>query len=592
MPGLGGALNIASWTMYYSQLALEIASHNVSNANTDGYSKQTLQIEPNMPIRMGPGEIGTGAKATEVTRAYDDFINEQVNLKNSQYYYWKAESDSLSEIETIVNETDAYGLNQTMSEFWSAWADLANNPDGIPEREALLAKSNNLVQCIQSMDDNLREYQMHLDSTIRGSVDQVNSIIEQIGDLNNQISGIEVEGVINANDLRDKRDLLLGELSEYMDISYYEEESSGQVMVYILGGTPLVLGTSTYDITAERNVATGNTDLMWNDVSGRQINITHKLEGGKIAGWVDVRDTRIGSYLDSLNTLTEELTWQVNALHSEGVGLSSVTSMVGTVDISADTDDLGADFIFSDRYNSTGTFDIVAYDASGNVVSTSTINPAGDTVADLMAEINTAAGTYVTASLTGGTSGNFQILADGAYTFVIKPTGTTESSNALAIMGVNSFFSWGETSGATPDNDITETLGINSALTANSGLIAAGALDSDSNIAEGSNDVALAISDLQNTVITDIGGAGISTTMDSYYSAFIAEVGVDVQNAVSNEKYNDTLLSQYIQRKESITGVNLDEEMVDVLRFQRLYQAAAKIIAVCDEMMQSLLSTK
>ncbi len=225
MPGVGGALDIARWTLYSSQLAIEVTSHNIANANTEGYSRQQLQIQPNYPITMGPGQIGTGARATEVTRSYDAFINEQVTLRKSQYNYWKAQSDSLQEIETIFNESEGYGLNQVMAEFWNAWSDLSDNPDGIPERESLLAKTNNLTQLIGGLDYNLREYQSHLDSNIQGSVDKINTLIEQVAGLNNQISSVEIKGVINANDLRDRRDMLLEELSEYMDISYYEEEN-------------------------------------------------------------------------------------------------------------------------------------------------------------------------------------------------------------------------------------------------------------------------------------------------------------------------------------------------------------------------------
>jgi flagellar hook-associated protein 1 FlgK len=594
MSGLSGALDIARWSLYSSQLAIEITSHNIANANTEGFSRQSLLIESNVPITVGPGQIGTGVKATEVVREYDSFLNEQLTLKKSQYYYWETQKNSMEEIETIFNESDEYGINELMGEFWNAWSDLSNNPDGIPEREALIAKTENLVQLIGDMDYNLREYQRYLDSSIRGSVDQINAIIEQITDLNKQISSVEIDGMINANDLRDRRELLLEDLSEYMDISYYEEEQSGQVMVYILGGTPLVLGMNSYAVDYERDPTTGLTNILWQDSSGRTVDVTNKLEGGRIAGWVNVRDTKIGSYLNSMNTLTEELVWQINSLHSEGVGLESVSSMVGTVNVSGLGDDLGTDFLFSDRFNSGGSFDIVVYDSDGDVVNTYTIDPAGDTVQDLRDEINTeaaAGGGEITASLSNGTDGYFQIQGNGNYTFALKHSGTTESNHGLAILGMNTFFSWNEDVGQ-PLDDLTETFDISSVIKADSKMISAAYLDSEDKVAPGGNDVALAIYSLQDQVITDFGGTSLDTTMDAYYSSFIAEVGVDVQNANFNQKFNDTLLSQYTQRKESVTGVNLDEEMAQLLKFQHLYQAAAKLITITDEMMQALLSVK
>lgn len=593
MPGLGGALDIARWSLYSTQLAIEVVSHNVANANTEGYSRQNLRVEANTPITMGPGQIGTGVKAVEVTRSYDNFLNAQVNLKTSDYSYWSAQSTAMQEIESIFNESDENGINALMGEFWNAWGDLSNNPDGVAERQSLVSTTENLLSMVGEIDYNLRSYQRHLDSNIQGAVDDVNSIIEQIAVLNKEITSVEIDGLINANDLRDSRDLLLTELSGYMDINYYEEEQSGQVNVYVLGGTPLLLGTTTYSVDTVRNTTTGFSDVIWQDSSGRTVNITNKLSGGEIAGMVNVRDTKIGSYLDSMNTLMEELVWQVNALHSEGVGLSSVSEMTGTVQGLTAASDLSADFLYSDRYNGSGSFDIQVFDENGEVVNTYHIDPAGSTVGDLIAEINAesaAGGGEITAGLSS--DGEFQISATSTvYTFAISSSSTGESSNALAVMGVNTFFTWAEQVGQ-PLSDITETIAVNETLVDDPTLISAGYLDENGQVAEGANDVALAIFNLQDLVIEDMGGTGVSTTMDAYYSSLVAQVGVDVQNAVNNEEFNDTLLTQYTSRKESVTGVNVDEEMTELLKYQQLYQAVAKLISISDDMMQSLLSIK
>jgi flagellar hook-associated protein 1 FlgK len=590
--------------MYSSQLAIEIASHNIANANTEGFSKQNLRLEANQAINMGPGQIGTGVKAVEVTRANDAFLTAQVAQKKSDYAYWNSQNTAMTEIESIFNETGDSGLNASMGEFWSAWGDLANNPDGSPERQSLLAKTDNLLSMVHDIDDNLRVYQRNLDTKIRGSVTEVNTILKQIADLNGSISNMEVKGSVNANDLRDQRDLLLDKLSEHMDITHYEDERTGQVMVYILGGTPLVMGKDTYTLSTQRDTTTGFSSVLWNDSSGRTIDITHKLKGGDIAGLAYARDSGgIDSYLGSLNTLTKELVWQVNSLHSEGAGLQSAQQMTGTVEINDITGppaiaaldaDLGSNFIFSDKYTSGGTFDIIEYDPSGQVAHTYTISPAGDTVRNLRDEINaesTAAGGQVRASLTGGTNGFFKLESTGTNTFVIKPSSAGSSSNALAILGVNTFFSWTEAVGQ-PVNDIAETVGVNAALKANPNLISSGYTDNDGKVAPGANDVARAIANLQDKVITNIGGSGVDTTMDSYYSSLVAQVGVDVQNAANNEKFNNTILTQYTQRKESVSGVSLDEEMTDLLKYQHSYQAAAKLISICDDMMQTLLSVK
>jgi flagellar hook-associated protein 1 FlgK len=599
MSGIGGALDIAGGAMQASQLAMEVTSHNIANANTEGYSKQKLELQANNPITMSPGQLGTGVKATEVMRQYNAFLNSQVVQKQSDYSYWSTQKDAMSQVESIFNETGGNGLNAMMSDFWNSWSDLENNPDGTTERTSLLAKTDNLISTVQSMDTNLRAYQKNLDTNISGTVDDVNNILKQIATLNSNITNVEVKGATNANDLRDQRDLLLQKLSQHLDITSYEDTTNGQVNVFILGGTPLVLGNNAFSLSTANNTTTGISDVLWNDTSGRTINLTGptiKLKGGDIAGMVNVGDTQIGSYLDSLNTLTKELIWQVNSLHSEGTGLQSVSSMTGTVQ-GTGAKDLSSDFLFSDRYDPSGTFDITVNDANGNAtnytIDTASYGTAhgttGTTVNDLMGAINEQTGGNITAGL--DSDGHFQMTASSGQTFNVNPSSTGSSSNALAILGVNTFFSWTETVGQ-PVQDITETVGVNPALKANPNLISSGYLDSDNKVATGANEVASAISALQDKVIPNIGDPGVSTTMDSYYSSLVAQVGIDSQNASQNESFNNTLLTQYTQSKESVSGVNLDDEMTDLLKFQQLYQAAAKLISICDDMMQSLLSIK
>lgn len=589
MPSINATLDIARWSLYASQMAIEITSHNIANANTQGYSKQSLVLETGYPITISPGQIGTGVRATQVMRAYDQFVNEQVCSKSSDYYYWRAYQDAMESIETIFNDSEGYGINQIMGEFWNAWSDLSNNPEGVAERNALLGQSDNLIQVIRDIDSNLRVYQTNLDNNIQGAVSEINSITAQIADMNARISSSEINGSVNANDLRDQRDLLLEELSGYMDISYYEEEQTGQIMVYILGGTPLVMGNESYALTCQRDTLNGHLNVAWNGTSGQQIDITHKLDSGKLSGWIDVRDNEIDSYLDTINTFTEELIWQVNSLHAEGAGLKSVSSMTGSVEIAdpalaIDGQDIDGNYYyaFGDRFVADGSFDVAIYDSSGTAAGSITVTlSAGSTVNDLIAQIdgfcNMNAGIDASTNL-------LSLSADTGYTFVLSPSETSESNNAPAILGLNTFFTWGDRA-----EDYAGTIDINAALEADPDLIAAGYPDSGGRIAPGDNRVALAIYELQDRII-EINGS--STTLDGYYNSFVAEVGTDVKRAQVNEQFNEALLSQYIQKKESVSGVNLDEEMADLLKFQHLYQTAAKLIATIDEMMQTLLSMK
>jgi len=503
----------------------------------------------------------------------------------------------MDEVESIFNESSGNGINSLMSEFWNAWSDLANTPDGTSQRNSLVSKTDNLISMLKGMDTNLKSSQQNLDTTINSDVNDANTLIKQIASLNKDISSVEVKGQTNANDLRDQRDLDLEKLAKHLNISYYEDSNTGAVNVLILGGTPLVEGNDSNTLTTQRDSTTGFQKVLWNDSSGMSIDITNKLKGGDIAGSANARDTQISSYRDSLNEFTKELIWQVNALHSEGTGLKSVSQMTGTVQCSGLSDDLSSSstFLFGDRYNKGGTFDITVYDSSGNptnyTIDTAAYGTAngtsGTTVGDLIGAINSQTGGNVTASLDA--DGHLQMTASTGETFAVNASASGSSSNALAILGVNTFFSWDEKVGQ-PTTDIIPNVAVNQVLTDNPDLISTGYLDSDHKVASGANDVASAISALQDKTITDMGGAGVDTTMDSYYSSLVAQVGVDVQNVKQNVTFNDTLLSQYTTQKENVSGVNLDDEMSDLLKNQYLYQASAKLISICDTMMQSLLS--
>lgn len=585
MSGIYSSLDIGKQTLLASQIALNVVSNNIANANTEGYSKQNVTLKANMSIPSSAGQIGTGVTATEITRQYNLLFSQQANDAKSDYEYWSSQSTVLQEIETIFNESDETGLNNILSEFWSAWSDLSNNPDGAAERESLLAQSENLISTIKEMSANLKSYQDTLNTDIQNAVGEVNSILSQIADLNARITNVEAGGTTNANDLRDSRDELVNQLNQYMDVSYSEDNETGQYSVYVNGGTPLVLGNTSYSLSCERNAVTGNTDVIWKGVSGNTVNLTDDLEGGEIAGWINVRDNYISEYSDSLNTLAGEIIWQVNSLHSEGTGLSSVSSMTGTVtiddaDAAIDGTDASGDYTyaFGDRFTDGGSFDIVVYDADGNATRSTVTLANGATVNDLIDQINAIDGMNASVN----SDGYFELRADTDCTFAIASSSTGEPNNAMAILGVNTYFTYD-----LDDGDFAETMEVNSVLKDDTDLIAAGTLDSDNQVAAGDNRIALAIYNLQDT---EIEMDGSSTTIDAYYAALVSQVGIDSENAQSNESYNSSLLNEYTTQLESVTGVNLDEEMVDLLKYQRSYQAAAKIITAADEMLQTLLS--
>ncbi len=277
MSNVFGILNTGRTALLTQQKAIDVTGHNIANVNTDGYSRQRVNMETNEPYSSQPGQTGTGVRAAEIQRIYDRFLGAQINNENQNLGNWETQKGVLERVEIIFDESSGYGLNQAMSEFWNAWQDLANNPSDYAGRTALLAKSETMTATFNNMYSNLTQIQRDIDTSIKGTVKEINSITERIAGLNEKIALIEVGGQ-NANDVRDSRDLLLKDLSLMIDIDSFEN-SDGKVTVLTAGGRPLVENISSWNLSTQDAAASDFQDIAWTDSDGNQVVITNDISG-------------------------------------------------------------------------------------------------------------------------------------------------------------------------------------------------------------------------------------------------------------------------------------------------------------------------
>ena len=461
MPGLYGILNTGRGALLTQQKAVDITGHNIANANTPGFSRQRINLETNEPISFKPGQMGTGVRARDIQRIHDRFLGVQINNENKSLGRWDAQEGALKRVEMTFDESTGFGLNQTMSEFWNAWQDLVNNPSGQGERVALLAKSERLTENFQKVNTDLKQIQDDLDDNIKGTVDEINLITNQIANLNKKISQVEVGGQ-NANDYRDKRDLLLDELSKKIDINTFENDD-GKVTVLVCGGRPLVENTSAWGLSTE--TVSGHENVVWIDGDGNSVDITGGISGGKLKGWIEARDVVIPDYLNRLDTLASEIITQVNTLHQTGFGLD-------------------------------------------------------------------------------GSTGNAFFTGTSASDIAVNPAIITDT-NLIAAAG---------------------------------GAVWAGQIGDNSN--------AIAIANLQNELIMN----GNTATFDDYFNSLVSDVGSEVQTAATNFDHESVMVTHLNNQKESISGVSLDEEMVNLIKFQHAYDSAAKLISTVDELLATVIN--
>ena len=465
MSNVFGILNTGRTALLTQQKAIDITGHNIANVNTDGYSRQRVNMETNEPVSSSPGQTGTGVRTAEIQRIYDQFLGAQINEENQNLGNWEAQKGVLERVEIIFDESSGYGLNQAMSEFWNAWQDLANNPSDYAGRVALLAKSETMTTTFNNIYSNLEQIQTDIDTSIMGTVKEINSIAERIAGLNQKIALTEVGGQ-NANDYRDSRDLLLKELSLMINIDSFEN-SDGKVTVLVAGGRPLVENISSWNLSTQPDVDSDFQDIVWTDSGGNPVVITSSISGGKLKGWLEVRDVTIPDYLSKLNDLAEEIITEVNDFHKDGLGLND----------------------------------------------------------DVVAERNFFTGT-----------------------------------KALDI-AVN--------------QDIVDDV---------NNIAAAGSLDG----LPGGNSNAIKIANLQNELTMN--GNPATATFDDYYNSLVSDVGSGVQKATVNFDHQSLMTTHLDNYRESISGVSLDEEMVNLIKFQHGYNAAARLISVADELLDRVIS--
>lgn len=335
-------LNTAVRALLSQQLALNTTSHNIANANTPGYSRQDVRLETTDPFTVPSqnraslaGQIGTGVTVREVRRIRDEFLDKQFRQQNEALAYWQTVSGEIANIEDIFNEPSDNGFGKVLSQFWNRWRDLTNDPSNPAMRLTLREQASDLATFIRGTYQRMNDERRHLDEQVVTDVAAINSFAQQINSLNEQIR--KVIGIGDSpNDLKDRRDLILDQLSKIVRISAIETQS-GAISVSIGGGQLVGEG---FLNSINTPVVAGYHNLTWND-TGLAVTVL----GGEMKGLLDQRDTTIPNTQTSLNSLATTLIAQVNTQHRLGFALDGTTTndfFSGTVGQEAATIDVTA----------------------------------------------------------------------------------------------------------------------------------------------------------------------------------------------------------------------------------------------------------
>jgi len=513
--------------------ALHVIGHNIANVNTPGFSRQRAILATTLP----QGSMGTGVKVERVERLRDEVIDFYIREENPTLARWKAKLEILEGLEILFNEPSDNSIGKILNDFWDSWADLANNPESGAARANVKEQGEALCEAFRSLYQNLKNLQVKIDEEIKTEVDQVNSIINQIAHLNEEIEKIELGGRAQANDLRDKRDLLLDELSQLINFKYQEmEDNTLRISVY---GQLLVSKTTVSPFLAEAG-ENGFLEVKWKD-SGEKVVITN----GKLKGLLEARDEVIPAFLEQLDTLASTLIEQVNSLHRQGMGLNGTEEVVGWKD-------------FTGTLASDGSFEI-----NGVVINVA----AGDDLDAVIAKINAQApATGVEAKREGDR------LVLMPYSLNPQPVKITGDPDGIMLEEFGILANFFKGKGA-------EDIDIDDAIKEDLSKIAA-----SSSGAPGDNNNALLILALKDALLFE----GGTSTFSDYYGKMIANLGVQTKQTSGLKENQEVLLTQLENRRQSICGVSLDEEATNMILFQQAYRAAVYFLQVVDELLDVL----
>jgi len=597
MSGIGMVLNIATTALNAQQYGLGVTGQNIANVNTEGYSRQNPVLVAKQPLMYGGLLMGRGVDTESVSRSSDQLIENKLMQEKSNMLSSSEMEKYMQVLEGYFNEDSGNSISTMLSDFWNGWYDISNNPSGSSERISLYEQSTLLSEQFNALTTNLIEIDADLTGAVASGVETINKITREIAQINDQIVSMEVNNV--ANDLRDKRNTLVSELNEYMDVKAFEQ-SNGSLTIVGAKGCTLVLGNSSYDL--EMGGANGDR-VTWQDSSGNDVDITNYLSDGKLGGWLDMRDEILSKYKLDLDALAKEVIWSVNQQHSQGVGLEGFSSVTGNYEVTNPGSAITSSGLsYQDKVDdSSKTFKIWLFDTNGDPYDSDTGttglqgNPITITVTSGMTtnELVTAIdnGTGVQAAL--DSQNRLSISIDtGEIATLGSLAFSDDDSNVLAAFGINTFFT-GSGSG---------DMGVNDAIGLNKNFIAAAQVGSDGTMASGDNNNALAITDLRSTSMSisqwtcdRINGntqGSIVSTLEDYYHSMVGSIGITSASVSRDRSFGEMMVNELSTIRDSISAVSLDEEMTNLIKFQHAYAAAAKLIGVSDEMLNTLLDLK
>jgi flagellar hook-associated protein 1 FlgK len=622
MASIFNSLAIGYSGLNAAQVGIDTTGHNITNANTDGYSRQRVMTQAAPPMNLTPGAVGNGTQIQSIERIFNQFTFDSYTSASADKQSSDFTKNILQQVATYFPEMDGVGIKSDLSAYYDMWQSLADNPDNNAVKVALAQQAQVLTQHIQTTQAQVSSLQGQLNDQLKTNIDEVNRAAKQIADLNIAIGQTEAGGANNANDLRDQRNTLESTLSNLVGANVLsgQIESNNNVDPRLavqngsysisINGFNIVDGSGYHPITYDNKESQSSMyNLYYQRQDGAEIPFTQQITGGSVGALLNLRGSALSAVdgkptdgvlqgiSDQLDMFAAGLIQTTNNIYSQ----SATSSMSSNPVISSPSDALTSSGLGIKK----GSFDLILYDLNGKEVSKRTINidnlttfTSGTNSIKSQIEANKDDNAdnnanndiddFLTVSYASGSLGislkNSGLTSQG-YTFAIEDSLNSNKSfnsgtNFAGAMGMNRFFEGTDASNISLASKLAQDPTKISANTAPT---------------SGNNAIAMNMVQSQFENIDFTQKNSYATYNDTIYGLFdtiATNVGTQANAAIAMNNTYTARFTAAQQEYDSVSKVSMDEEMSNLIKYQTSYGACAKIITTIDQMMTTLLGIK
>lgn len=632
MPSTFMGIEIARRGVAAHQLALQTTGHNISNADNPHYSRQRVNLQaihplydPSLNRPQGPGMLGQGVEAASIERIRDNFVDQRIQETEQSRSYWETRKSYLNQLEIIYNEPSENSIRGSLDRFWESWQELSQYPEEISHREQVKERGKELAFRVRETYQRLQDLRLQADQEIGLTARKLNDLGTQIANLNERINKSMALGD-QPNDLLDRRDRMLQELSEIANIQV-GNENPNELMVFI-GGEVFVQGNQLNQIEIRQGATReGMHKLYWSS-NGTELN----LSGGKLQGLLELRDGDLLASIQNINSFATNMLTSVNEVHRDGFSLGKETNInffdVDTLprttnanyDLNLDgQNDTTAVFAVTgqnelDKNQSVGIEGVLSFASKNDSDQLVNISyRADDTVETIVSKINKS-GSGVTAYMNHqdklvikglindkSPESSFMIRhMEDSGSFLTGFSGILQGNGPQGAFDFRRVDEINKLQAATNNIQLTPTFNpagsfkLSAEIAGNSGLIAAAtgrdALGTgDPTIGNGNKDGSNALN-IANAIRHGKNMVEKNSNPNEFYTALIAKIGAESRTAQDMVENQNMVMQNLENLRQSVMGVNLDEEMADMVKFQHGYNAAAKVLQTMNEMLDRIIN--